>query len=335
MTNQDTKFVFGETFAGYSNQDFLNVVQPIATRLQMNNIPVSFFTGKAVLDAGCGCGRASFLMLKYGAKHVTCFDMAGKNLIVTERNLRTHGFSNFSLKEGQIDSLPYEGESFDLVWCNGVLHHMENTGKGLSELIRVLKVEGWLWLYLYGAGGIYWYLMDFFRDWFRDVDKQWLLKFLRALFSPVKVGEFMDNWCSPISKRYLATDVQGILEAQGFWVNRLERGMIYDTCMRNLLFPMNRGIMGEGDLRFLSQKKKAVPKVESLLRENNEYSQETKFFWGDHLKKLEVIEGREFQAIAAATLQLVLRDQIMGQMAPITNENVGSLKERIKFFSGL
>jgi ubiquinone/menaquinone biosynthesis C-methylase UbiE len=46
-----------------------------------------------------------------------------------------------------IDSnLPFAGESFDLVTCFGVLHHIPNVSSTISELIRVLKPQGYLLL---------------------------------------------------------------------------------------------------------------------------------------------------------------------------------------------
>lgn len=39
--------------------------------------------------------------------------------------------------------LPFENESFDVVFCNHVLEHIEDDRKAMSELYRVLKPGGW------------------------------------------------------------------------------------------------------------------------------------------------------------------------------------------------
>ncbi len=39
--------------------------------------------------------------------------------------------------------LPFENESFDIVFCNHVLEHIEDDRKAMSELYRVMKKGGW------------------------------------------------------------------------------------------------------------------------------------------------------------------------------------------------
>ena len=45
------------------------------------------------------------------------------------------------------------GESFDLIECNGVLHHMKNPAEGLKALSQVLKKGGFMKLGLYSKVG--------------------------------------------------------------------------------------------------------------------------------------------------------------------------------------
>ena len=47
-------------------------------------------------------------------------------------------------------------ESFDFVCCSGVLHHTPDPEKGLRELTRILKPSGYMFLLLYGKGGLRW-----------------------------------------------------------------------------------------------------------------------------------------------------------------------------------
>jgi ubiquinone/menaquinone biosynthesis C-methylase UbiE len=44
------------------------------------------------------------------------------------------------------DSLPFADESFDCVICTEVLEHCRDPGAVLTEIARVLKVEGWVFL---------------------------------------------------------------------------------------------------------------------------------------------------------------------------------------------
>ena len=45
--------------------------------------------------------------------------------------------------KADIQDLPFEDNSFDVVFCNHVLEHVDNDQKALSELFRVMKPGGW------------------------------------------------------------------------------------------------------------------------------------------------------------------------------------------------
>ena len=45
--------------------------------------------------------------------------------------------------KADILDLPFENESFDVIFCNHVLEHIEDDRKAMSELLRVMKKGGW------------------------------------------------------------------------------------------------------------------------------------------------------------------------------------------------
>ena len=45
--------------------------------------------------------------------------------------------------KADILDLPFENESFDVIFCNHVLEHIEDDRKAMSELFRVMKKGGW------------------------------------------------------------------------------------------------------------------------------------------------------------------------------------------------
>lgn len=45
--------------------------------------------------------------------------------------------------KADIQELPFEDNSFDVIFCNHVLEHVENDKKTLKELFRVMKPEAW------------------------------------------------------------------------------------------------------------------------------------------------------------------------------------------------
>ena len=42
-----------------------------------------------------------------------------------------------------VHEIPFESETFDVVFCNHVLEHVDNDRKALSEIYRVMKKGGW------------------------------------------------------------------------------------------------------------------------------------------------------------------------------------------------
>jgi SAM-dependent methyltransferase len=95
--------------------------------------------GKKLLDLGCGAGETSVYLALQGAEVHAC-DIAEEFLKVAERLAEKHGTKIHTLRSDSA-KLPFADGTFDLVFGNGVLHHvdLEPTSK---ELARVLKKGG-------------------------------------------------------------------------------------------------------------------------------------------------------------------------------------------------
>jgi len=53
--------VFGETFALYSKEEYLEFMAPFQVRFERNGLSTEIFKGKSCLDAGCGNGLGLLL----------------------------------------------------------------------------------------------------------------------------------------------------------------------------------------------------------------------------------------------------------------------------------
>ena len=60
------------------------------------------------------------------------------------------GFSNVQHMVIDIQDIPFENDSFDVVIANMMLYHVPDLEKGLSEVRRVLKVGGTFYCATYG-----------------------------------------------------------------------------------------------------------------------------------------------------------------------------------------
>jgi SAM-dependent methyltransferase len=95
--------------------------------------------GRSVLDYGCGHGMAAVVLARRGAR-VTAFDLSAGYLEET-RNRAQANAVRIDLAQADGERLPFADGSFDHIWGNAVLHHLD-AGKAGRELARVLKPGG-------------------------------------------------------------------------------------------------------------------------------------------------------------------------------------------------
>lgn len=95
--------------------------------------------GKAVLDYGCGHGLAAVVLARRGAR-VTAFDLSGGYLCEAQQRAQANRVAiNFVQANGAF--LPFADGTFDRVWGNAVLHHLD-IARAAEEVRRVLKPQG-------------------------------------------------------------------------------------------------------------------------------------------------------------------------------------------------
>lgn len=101
---------------------------------------ISSFVGrdKHVLDSGCGTGNLTVRLAKNNK--VTAIDFSLEMLKVTKE--KTKGFNNITIKEGDVTSLDFEDNSFDVVVSVNVLFNLDKPEKAIQETNRVLKNNG-------------------------------------------------------------------------------------------------------------------------------------------------------------------------------------------------
>jgi 2-polyprenyl-3-methyl-5-hydroxy-6-metoxy-1,4-benzoquinol methylase len=114
---------------------------------QMTDLPANWFSGKNVVDVGCGAGRFTYGMLSMGAL-VTACDQSEAGLRQTAELSRE--FSDHLVTK-QINLLEWQDVGqFDLVFCFGVVHHTGNTYLAIRNAAQKVKPGGRLFLMIYG-----------------------------------------------------------------------------------------------------------------------------------------------------------------------------------------
>lgn len=66
----------------------------------------------------------------------------------------TYKETSIKIKQINIESIPYDDESFDIVIANMMLYHVPDMNKALSEVKRVLKKDGLFYCATFGENGL-------------------------------------------------------------------------------------------------------------------------------------------------------------------------------------
>ena len=111
--------------------------------------------GEKVLEVGGGMGTDLAQFARHRAV-VTDVDLSAGHLELARENLELRGLTGeFALQDAEV--LPFENDSFDLVYSNGVIHHTPNTRNVVREIRRVLKPGGRAIVMVYAENSLhYW-----------------------------------------------------------------------------------------------------------------------------------------------------------------------------------
>lgn len=104
------------------------------------NIPV--FKKMNILESGSGPAHDSLVFAEKGAK-ITAVDIS-KNAIENAKRIYSRLGYPIETFVADITRLPFENNSFDLVWNAGTLEHFEDAklDKAFKEMVRVTKENG-------------------------------------------------------------------------------------------------------------------------------------------------------------------------------------------------
>lgn len=115
----------------------------------------SFSKNFSIFELGCGNGgqwEGRIEKLPIGCKLFLSDFSEGMIDIVKEKYSSLN--SNIFFQKIDIQDIPYEDESFDVVVANHMLYHVPDLDKALSEVRRVLKTGGRFYSATNGSGGM-------------------------------------------------------------------------------------------------------------------------------------------------------------------------------------
>jgi len=194
-----TQELFQTAWTTYNPATYKHSLNLIQTRLGCSGFDPSYFAGKRCLDSGCGTGRFAIAMALAGARQVFAADFGNESLAFLEERKKEYGVAQVETAQMDVtDMSVFETGAFDFVASHGVLHHTPHPDRGIGEHFRITKFGGQFWLYLYGAGGIYWPVYDELRKLLLGIAP----KDIRAILHSFGLRQgliytFLDNFLAP------------------------------------------------------------------------------------------------------------------------------------------
>lgn len=154
--------------------------------------------GKKMFDIGCGTGYwlDKYIELGIPKEQITGVDLAPSNI----SELTKRGFNVLC---SNVLELKVENNVSDFTVCNGVIHHTNNPSKAFSELVRITKPGGYIYLNVYNKWNPYFYLihkaMFPLRFFYWNINKKIInivypiSKIFFQPFAYLALGEFLDD----------------------------------------------------------------------------------------------------------------------------------------------
>jgi len=166
----------------YTREQYLDWISPIEP---------DDLAGRRVLELGCGNGGLLQFTAEYArGGEVVGIDL-GESADIARRNLAEAGFRNAKiLREDLLRFAADHPEAFDVVYCIGVLHHMESPRSGFRAVVDSTRPGGRFHCWVYGREGTG--LLRLFVEPLRTVTHRlpwWLNKYVVAL--PLAVPFFI------------------------------------------------------------------------------------------------------------------------------------------------
>jgi ubiquinone/menaquinone biosynthesis C-methylase UbiE len=122
------------TASGYDEMHTANARDEHFVALEWIEMLSSLYDLKTFLDVGAGTGRATTFLLNAG-RQVRGVEPVPALVKIAE----AAGVPKGLIVEGSGDALPFENGSFDAVLECGVLHHVKDPSRVVTEMLRVAK----------------------------------------------------------------------------------------------------------------------------------------------------------------------------------------------------
>lgn len=199
------------SFPGYEDAETLmdlceKARKGIYARVLEEQLPL----GVKVLDAGCGTGQLA-IFLSALHRRVVGADFSFNSLSKGNGFKKRFQLANVNFVQMNLLQDAFQEQSFDYIFCNGVLHHTGDAYRGFQNLCRLLKSGGFITIGLYNTYGRF--FTNLRRGIFRLTDYRF--RRLDYYMRQKSLGEekkriwFTDAYCNPADDTATISEVLG------------------------------------------------------------------------------------------------------------------------------
>ena len=213
----------------------------VYARLLGDQIPYN----SKILEVGCGTGQLSNF-LGVGCRTVIGTDLCRNSLRLAEGFRTKHGLSRVRFLQMNLFKPALSKEQFDVVLCNGVLHHTSDPYRGFRSISTLVKPGGYIVIGLYNTYGRLLHDMRRFILRLTGSRFKWLDPHLRTRHMSKEKQDawFADQYQHPHESKHTTDGVLRWYDENGFdFVNAIPKLSVLQPFSPNerLFEPAERG----------------------------------------------------------------------------------------------
>jgi len=204
------KSFYEETpFPNYDEHDSIrSLIEKSRRGMYARRLDETIKYNSTVLEVGCGTGQLTNF-LGMSCRKVVGTDMCLNSLRLGEEFRKTHGLTQVRFLQMNLFRPALFDEQYDVVLCNGVLHHTADPYGGFKELVPLVKPGGYIIIGLYNTYGRL--FTDLRRHVFRLTrgNAKWVDPILRrsGLSEGKRKAWFADQYCHPHESKHTFGEV--------------------------------------------------------------------------------------------------------------------------------
>ena len=154
VTEEVKSFYMKTPFPNYDKDETSVSLREKATNqiyVQLLDNQISY-TGK-ILEVGCGTGQLSNLLAMTKTRTVFGADLSINSLKLANKFREQNRIRNLKFIQMNLFQPVFKAEMFDVVICNGVLHHTSDPFTGFQSISKLVKKGGYIIIGLYNKYG--------------------------------------------------------------------------------------------------------------------------------------------------------------------------------------